>query len=163
MRYIIPLVNGSYTEGDSAIVTEGTRNDSSTHKIIVAVNGAPQGGKITIQSKSPGRSNWSEVDYTNLSEVSPQTIEYTGDISQYRFIVQGASGSGSVIVSDTEEGEAITPFGLFGATGGMTPDEIGGAIKNAVTSTDVGPIIVLTQAEYDAITPDPNTLYIIEG
>jgi hypothetical protein len=41
MRYIIPLVNGSYTEGDSAIVTEGARNDSSTHKIIVAVNGAP--------------------------------------------------------------------------------------------------------------------------
>lgn len=128
MRYIIPLVNGSYTEGDSAIVTEGTRNDSSTHKFIVAVNGAPQGGKITIQYKSPGRSNWSEVDYTFLSEVNPQTIEYTGEISQYRFIVQDVSGSGSVVISDTEEGEAITPFGMFGATGGMTPGEIGGSI-----------------------------------
>lgn len=56
----------------------------------------------------------------------------------------------------------MAAFDLKEVTGGMTPDEIGYAIKNAITSTDINEIIVLTQAEYDAITPTTGTLYIIE-
>lgn len=37
------------------------------------------------------------------------------------------------------------------------------AIVNMVTSLDLFVIDQMTQAEYDAITPDPNTLYVIVG
>jgi hypothetical protein len=46
-------------------------------------------------------------------------------------------------------------------TGGLTPEEIGTKIKDAVVSDVISSIIPLTQAEYDALTPDPNVLYII--
>jgi len=32
---------------------------------------------------------------------------------------------------------------------------------NSVASSDVDDIVVLTQAAYDGLTPDPNTLYLI--
>ena len=32
-----------------------------------------------------------------------------------------------------------------------------------VTSDDISTIVKLTQAEYDALTPDANTLYVIVG
>lgn len=135
MRYIIPLVDGVYTEGDASITTEGTRNESSSHKIIVALNGAPSDGKLTIQYKRAGSNRWDYVDYTNLSEVEPQKIEISGVSSQFRFIVEGASGTGTAIISDTELGESITPYGLFGATGGMTPAEVGGSISQGKSAT----------------------------
>jgi hypothetical protein len=34
---------------------------------------------------------------------------------------------------------------------------------NAVTSTNVDNIVVLTQSAYDGLTPDANTLYVIVG
>lgn len=52
---------------------------------------------------------------------------------------------------------------LSEATGGMSLAEIGEKISKSVTSDDVLDIVVLTQAEYDAITPVTGTLYFIEG
>ena len=34
---------------------------------------------------------------------------------------------------------------------------------SVVTSDDISTIVKLTQAEYDALTPDANTLYVIVG
>lgn len=137
MRYIIPLVDGVYTEGDSSITTEGIRNDSATHKIIVALNGAPEDGKLTIQFQRVGSSRWEYVDYTNLSEVDPQKIEFSGSTTKFRFIVEGASGTGTAVISDTELGESITPYGLFGDTNGMTPVEIGNSARFGAGSQPV--------------------------
>lgn len=142
MRYIIPLVDGVYTEGDSSITTEGTRNDSATHKVIVALNGAPADGKLTIQFQRVGSSRWEYVDYTNLSEVESQKIEFSGSTTKFRFIVEGASGTGAAVISDTERGEALTPYGLFDATDGMTPAEVGFSLRYsfALSTGDTLPV-----------------------
>ena len=57
--------------------------------------------------------------------------------------------------------KVFEPIDLVDATGGMTPEEIGGAIANAVTSEGVNNIVVLTQAQYDALTPADDVMYVI--
>lgn len=160
MQYVIPLVDGAYLE--SEVTQTGTRNDSEAHQIITAIDGSPTTGKITIQGRTTG-GRWAEIDYTLLSEVEPQKIKSAGRIDEYRFIVEGAPGTGTAIISDTELGEPLEPYAFYGETGGMNPSSIAYALANAVTSEDVLDIVVLTQAEYDAITPVNGTLYVIEG
>lgn len=46
--------------------------------------------------------------------------------------------------------------GATGATGPQGPQGIPGAINSDITAIET-----VTQAEYDALTPNPNTLYII--
>ena len=50
----------------------------------------------------------------------------------------------------------IFPFVQDGTT-----KQIAASATNFVSSTTIDDIVKLTQAEYDLITPDPKTLYII--
>ena len=43
----------------------------------------------------------------------------------------------------------------------IAPTGGGGGGDGVVTSDDVSTIVTLTQAEYDALTPDPAALYIV--
>ena len=160
MQYVIPLVDGKYESGDSSITTSGVFNSAEKHVLMVAVNGAPTDGRITIEYRRSGDTRWRYVDYTDLTEVEPQKVFFTGYAESYRFIVEGADGTGSVIVSDTEFGEAVTPYGLYGSTNGMTPEEIGGAVsqvgKSRINSNSIvlmGDSITAFHGGYSTATP----------
>lgn len=155
MQYVIPLVDGAYLE--SEVTQTGTRNNSDVHQIITAINGSPTTGKITIQGRTTG-GRWTEIDYTLLSEVEPQKIKSTGQIDEYRFIVEGSPGTGSAIISDTELGESIQPYAFYGETNGMTPEEIGGAVVSANCRT-MNRQEILT-AIGDSITEQTNNFVI---
>lgn len=46
-------------------------------------------------------------------------------------------------------------------TDGLTPSELGDQVKNAVTSLEITSIVMLTQAQYDALTPADDVMYVI--
>jgi len=63
-----------------------------------------------------------------------------------------------------------TQAGSIDASGNVTFDNdvtVDGTLSSGgepvVTSDDISTIVKLTQAEYDALTPDANTLYVIVG
>jgi hypothetical protein len=71
-----------------------------------------------------------------------------------------------VIWADTSEvGDAVVPTG--GTAGQVlakaSGDEYDTEWVDRVASEDVSEIVVLTQAQYNALTPDAETLYIIVG
>lgn len=141
MRYIIPLVNGSYTEGDSAIVTEGTRNDTSEHYIAISYPHSA-GGSVSIQKQVPGSVTWVDVARVSTGGDGLALVKSSGVIAKYRFVVESVSSPvGVVEILDSEY-------------------YVNGIISSVSSTREV----ILTQAEYDAIsTPDENTKYIIVG
>ena len=151
-------VNGTYTSSD---VTVSGTNTSETHKVYAAFTQLTA-GKIAIQYKLENRS-WSSLGFVDLSGTEVAEFEFSGINTDYRFVVSGVSGTGKIQITDSSTDEDIHPLSFYGETNGMTPEEIGQVLANAVTSEDVNYIVVLTQAEYDAITPSTGTLYIIEG
>lgn len=128
---------------------------------MVAVNGAPTDGRITIEYRRSGDTRWRYVDYTDLTEVEPQKVFFTGYAESYRFIVEGADGTGSVIVSDTEFGEAVTPYGLYGSTNGMTPEEIGGAISLFASFENTGAWTTATNYTINQLWSDGGNWYLV--
>lgn len=158
MQYVIPLVDGAYLE--SEVAQTGTRNNSNVHQIITAINGSPTTGKITIQGRTTG-GRWTEIDYTLLSEVEPQKIKSTGQIDEYRFIVEGSPGTGSAIISDTELGESIQPYAFYGETNGMTPEEIGGAIELFSSFENTGAWTTATDYTINQLWSDGGNWYLV--
>lgn len=66
--------------------------------------------------------------------------------------------SGDSLASD---GLAPGELALQAADGRLLYKDSTGAITGFPGSDDIHSIVALTQAEYDALTPDANTLYVI--
>ena len=64
-------------------------------------------------------------------------------------------------ISDLPQSTPLSGAEIFPIVQGGTTKQIAASATNFVSSTTIDDIVKLTQAEYDLITPDPNTLYII--
>lgn len=124
----LSAANGTYLDTD--VTVEGT-NTSLTHKVYVAFTQITS-GKIAIQYKLKNKP-WSPLGNVDLSTTEVAEFEFSGDVDEYRFVISNASGTGTIQITDSETEQDIHPLSFYGETGGMTPEEIGLAIKNAET------------------------------
>lgn len=130
MKYEFSLANGTFTEGGSGVTQTGTRNDTALHFIYVSFTQV-SAGKLSIQYKESGSSDWRSLGRVDLSGADVAEFKVPTITTGYRFIVEGLSGSGFVEVTDEPVKQDIHPMSFFGETGGMTPEEIGQAIQDA--------------------------------
>lgn len=130
----LPITNGTFSASD---VTVSGTNDSTTHNVYVAFTQADS-GYVAIQYKVSGSNNWQPMGKVDLTGTEVATFKVSGIITDWRFVVANASGSGSIEVTDSEKLEDIHPLSFYGETGGMSPDEIGDAISTAATPDTVG-------------------------
>lgn len=139
MQYVIPLADGSYVEGDASITETGTRNDTKQHYIYV-VNGVADSGSLSIQYKNDSSPSWKNVGSVDLTDPAASVFNLPVSTTIYRFVIDGASGNGDVAILDAEEEQ-----------------------NPIVNSTDIGVIRKLTKAQYDALTPADDVMYVIVG
>jgi hypothetical protein len=64
-------------------------------------------------------------------------------------------------ISQLPQATTLSANDIFPFVQDGTTKQIAASATNFVSSTTIDDIVKLTQAEYDLITPDPNTLYII--
>ena len=81
------------------------------------------------------------ISGTNIKTINNQSLLGSGNIS-----IQGGGGASGTTLAD------------YGITDAYTKTETDAAILAAQRNLNYQ---VVTQAEYDALTPDPDTLYII--
>tara|TARA_Y100000592_G_scaffold5431_1_gene7756 strand:+ start:39 stop:1373 length:1335 start_codon:yes stop_codon:yes gene_type:complete len=105
------------------------------------VGGTGDGGRITLNGTGYLLSGEAGTEADTL-----QTVTTRGNTTSTSIVSTGPFISGVTGLFSSD----ITVGGLINAPSGV-----------AVTSDDVHFIVKLTQAEYDAITPDSNTLYFI--
>lgn len=122
----LPITNGTFLASD---VTVSGTNDSTTHNVYVAFTQADS-GYVAIQYKVSGSNNWQPMGKVDLTDTEVATFKVSGIITDWRFVVAGASGTGSIEVTDSEKLEDIHPLSFYGETGGMSPDEIGDAVAS---------------------------------
>jgi len=65
--------------------------------------------------------------------------------------------------SDLPQSTYLSGMDVFAFQQDGTTKQIAASATNWVSSTQLDNIVKLTQAEYDALTPDADTLYIIVG
>ncbi len=65
--------------------------------------------------------------------------------------------------SDLPQSTYLSGMDVFAFQQDGTTKQIAASATNWVSSAQLDNIVKLTQAEYDALTPDTNTLYIIVG
>ena len=65
--------------------------------------------------------------------------------------------------SDLPQSTYLSGMDVFAFQQDGTTKHIAASATNWVSSAQLDNIVKLTQAEYDALTPDTNTLYIIVG
>ena len=65
--------------------------------------------------------------------------------------------------SDLPQATYLSGGDVFALQQDGTTKQIAASATNWVSSTQINNIVQLTQAAYDALTPDINTLYIIIG
>ena len=64
-------------------------------------------------------------------------------------------------ISQLPQATTLSANDIFPFVQDGTTKQIAASATNFVSSTTIDDIVKLTQAEYDLITPDPKTLYII--
>jgi|14_taG_2_1085336.scaffolds.fasta_scaffold11519_3 hypothetical protein len=65
--------------------------------------------------------------------------------------------------SDLPQSTYLSGMDVFAFQQDGTTKQIAASATNWVSSEQLDNIVKLTQAEYDALTPDANTMYIIVG
>ena len=101
----LPITNGTFLAYD---VTVSGTNDSATHNVYVAFTQADS-GYVAIQYKVSGSNNWQPMGKVDLTDTEVATFKVSGVITDWRFVVAGASGAGSIEVTDSEKLEDIHP------------------------------------------------------
>jgi len=98
--YQVPLVNGVYSSDTVGRI--GGHNKSFTHQVSVDANSSVPTGVITIEARSKGSGMFEAIDGGEINLSSPETILFQFNVDEYRFTVSGASGTGVIIVSDSQ-------------------------------------------------------------
>ena len=112
-------------------------NSTDTHNVYIAFSQA-ESGTLAIQYKLVAETKWRRLGKVDLTGTEVAEFKLTGQVQDYRFVISNASSTGSIEVTDSEKLEDIHPLSFYGETGGMSPTEIGDAIKLFGSYTNKG-------------------------
>jgi collagen type VII alpha len=149
---------GNYTSGTSGSSGTSGNSGSSGTSGISGSSGTSGGSGSSGASGEPGSSGTSGIDGssgTSGDSGSSGTSGISG--SSGTSGESGSTGTSGISGSSGTSGETGSS-GTSGISGSSGTSGIGGTSGTSGTSVNV---IELTQAEYNALTPDENTIYII--
>ena len=160
---LIGIPSGMLQDGMLAYVASGYHPDilSNTYYKYSILDGESRDGNTGFLPNGSG--NWSILSTVAFSGVGGTVVSY--DSSTNIVSISGASDPTGVVSGISFFGDD----GILTGNSSLTYDgeniEVGGYInasgERVITSPDIYHIVQLTQAEYDAITPDSATFYII--
>jgi len=160
---LIGIPSGMLQDGMLAYVASGYHPDilSNTYYKYSILDGESRDGNTGFLPNDSG--NWSILSTVAFSGVGGTVVSY--DSSTNIVSISGASDPTGVVSGISFFGDD----GILTGNSSLTYDgeniEVGGYInasgERVITSPDIHHIVQLTQAEYDAITPDSATFYII--
>ena len=160
---LVGIPSGMLQDGMLAYVASGYHPDilSNTYYKYSILDGESRDGNTGFLPNDSG--NWSILSTVAFSGVGGTVVSY--DSSTNIVSISGASDPTGVVSGISFFGDD----GILTGNSSLTYDgeniEVGGYInasgERVITSPDIHHIVQLTQAEYDAITPDSATFYII--
>lgn len=142
-------------------------SDGSTWEPLMAPDASGGGGdmrKSEYDSNGDGTVNAADsVPWTGVTGKPSFGTAAATDASAYATAAQGALADSAVQPGDigTAAAEDVEAFATA-AQGALADSAVQpAAIADFVTGDGITDIVALTQAEYDGLTPDANTLYVI--
>jgi hypothetical protein len=88
----IPAVDGTYTR-------PSPESNMRYHDFAVDIPASVTAGTVTITGRKPGSSFFEAISAIDLA--SPSSLQFTGTVEDYKFVVTGIAGSGTLYFTDT--------------------------------------------------------------
>ena len=147
------IVYGSATTANSAIIAGQANTQSHIRSVVIGGNGlaSTKDDEVVVPNLTISGSG-------AILTFADGTTQSTAAAGGTAFPFTGSAeilGNVNVTVSGSSDAYLITS----GSLSGSAIDNI----SNITGSTQIKHIAYCSQAEYDAITPDDNTMYVIEG
>tara|TARA_R110000796_G_scaffold62616_6_gene144404 strand:+ start:5101 stop:5379 length:279 start_codon:yes stop_codon:yes gene_type:complete len=88
----ITAVNGTY-------IRPSPESNMRYHDFAIDVPASVTGGTVTITGRKPGSSFFEAISAIDLA--SPSSLQFTGTVEEYKFVVTSIAGSGTLCFTDT--------------------------------------------------------------
>jgi hypothetical protein len=88
----ITAINGTYT-------IPSPEGNMRYHDFAVNIPASVTAGTVTVTGKKPGSSFFEAIEAIDLS--APSTIQFIGAVEEYKFVLTGVAGSGTLTFTDT--------------------------------------------------------------
>lgn len=148
-----PILLGNISSGTKTIITTFEVTTAFDANAVVTVGDSSNNSLLLSD-------NYAEVEVTGTYQTI-NTVEFASNSTLNIYVTQGGAtqGAGTVLVS-VVDGPVVNSGTInYGSTGNYVSSDTTG-ITGANTITN---IVTISQADYDALTPDASTVYFIVG